>query len=90
MMRQPTIPAALHPKPMQMDDTNMQGSVPKERKIPAENFSAGIFAKDLRKLEHTGIKLIVFALFGNQFLMVAFLDDFAVLQHDDNIGVAHR
>ena len=46
--------------------------------------------RSLAQLKHTVVKLIINPLLGKQILVVAALDDAALLQHHDRVGVAHR
>ena len=46
------------------------------------------FALSSGKLKHTGIKLIILALLGDEGIVVAPLDDAAVFQDHDGLGIA--
>ena len=43
----------------------------------------------LLQLKRPGVQPVISALLGDQILMAAALDDAAVVQHHDGIGVAH-
>lgn len=60
------------------------------RKIPGGNGSQPFYTIFvLRQLKLPGIKLIIFAFLPKQIIVVAALNDAAVFQHHDCIGVAH-